>query len=195
MIESWDIRGGVLEYIDETHTYLYEGVILPSVTQLLQKKFSRKYDGIPEHILKRAADLGTALHKAIEDYEKHGTESALVEFHNYKALKAEHDFEVVGNEIPVVLFDGEEAVAAGRLDLFLAEKDALGLADIKRTSKLDKNYLAYQLNIYRVAFMQSYDCKIEFLRGIHLREKVAQYIEIPVDESFVKEILNMEENI
>ena len=194
MIEQWEIRDGVLEYIDDTHTYLYDGVMLPSVTQLLQKKFGSKYDGIPKNVLERASALGTALHKAIEDYEKQGVESELIELQNYKTLKEQYGFEVVGNEIPVVLFDGDNAVAAGRLDLFIASQDNLGLADIKRTSKLDRSYLAYQLNIYRVAFMQSYDCKIDFLRGIHLREKIAKYVEIPVDESLVNEILNMEVN-
>ena len=38
MIESWEIAGGLLEYIDETHTYLYDGVILPSITQILKIK-------------------------------------------------------------------------------------------------------------------------------------------------------------
>ena len=36
MIESWEIAGGLLEYIDDTHTYLYDGVILPSITQILK---------------------------------------------------------------------------------------------------------------------------------------------------------------
>ena len=34
-MEQWQINGGVLEYIDETHTYLYDGIVLPSITQLL----------------------------------------------------------------------------------------------------------------------------------------------------------------
>ena len=35
MIEVFEIKGGVLEYIDETHTYLYEG--LDSFTSRLQE--------------------------------------------------------------------------------------------------------------------------------------------------------------
>ena len=188
-LTEWEINGGVLEYIDETHTYLYNGVVIPSVTQLLKKKFGQKYDGIPRHILKRAAERGTELHEAIEDYERFGVVTDLIEHHNWIALKAEHDIEVVGNELPVVLFDGGKAVAAGRCDLFLENKGLFGLGDIKRTYRLDRKYLAYQLNIYRMAFMQSYGKNIDFLRGIHLREEVAKYVEIPIDESLIIEIL------
>ena len=191
-MEQWEINGGVLEYIDETHTYLYDGVMLPSVTQLLQKKFKSKYDGIPKSVLQRAAERGTALHKAIEDYEYQGIDTDLVELKNYKSLKEEHGFSVMGNEIPLVLFQNGEPVAAGRCDLFIAKHGVFGLGDIKRTYRLDRNYLTYQLNIYRVAFMQSYGVTIDFLRGIHLREEVAKYVEIPVDESLVNEILNIE---
>ena len=192
-MEQWEINGGVLEYIDDTHTYLYDGVVLPSVTQLLQKKFGSKYDGIPKSVLQRAAERGTALHKAIEDYEYQGIDTDLVELLNYKRLKEEHGFDVMGNELPVVLFQDGEAVAAGRCDLFIANQGVFGLGDIKRTYRLDRKYLTYQLNIYREAFMQSYGVSIDFLRGIHLREEVAKYVEIPIDESLVNEILNMEE--
>ena len=192
-MEQWEINEGVLEYIDDTHTYLYDGVMLPSVTQLLQKKFGGKYDGIPKSVLQRAAERGTALHKAIEDYEYQGIDTDLVELKNYKRIKEENGFSVMGNELPLVLFQDGEPVAAGRCDLFLAKDGVFGLGDIKRTYKLDRQYLTYQLNIYRVAFMQSYGVTIDFLRGIHLREEVAKYVEIPVDESLVNEILNMEE--
>lgn len=192
-MNEWEIQGGVLEYIDATHTYLYNGVVLPSVTQLLQKKFGSKYDGIPKSVLERAAERGTALHNAIENYEQLGIETELVELHNWIALKAEHDLSVMGNELPVVLFKDGQAVAAGRCDLFLAKHGVFGLGDIKRTYRLDRNYLTYQLNIYRVAFMQSYGIKIDFLRGVHLREEVSQCVEITVDESLVNEILNMGE--
>ena len=192
-MNQWEINGGVLEYIDETHTYLFDGVVVPSVTQLLQKKFGNKYDGIPKAVLERAAERGTALHKAIEDYEQQGIETDLVELHNWIALKVEHDIHVTGNELPLVLLKDGQAVAAGRCDLFLAKQGVFGLGDIKRTYRLDRQYLTYQLNLYRVAFMQCYGVPIDFLRGIHLREEISKCVEIPIDESLVNEILNMEE--
>ena len=63
-MESWSIKGGTLEYDDDTHTYFYEGLILPSITQILQLRFGKKYDGIDTEILTRAAERGTEIHKA-----------------------------------------------------------------------------------------------------------------------------------
>ena len=188
-MEVFEIKGGVLEYIDETHTYLYDGVILPSITQLLKKKFGGKYDGIPKATLGKAAERGTAIHKAIEEYEVRGIETEDAELRNYKFLKKSYKFDCIGNEIPVVLFMNDEAVACGRLDLVLKEGDKIGLADIKTTSTLDKNYLAYQLNLYRIAYQQCYGGKIEFLKGIHLKGDVRKYVDIPINEDCVKEIL------
>ena len=189
-MDQWEIKGGVLEYIDETHTYLYDGIVIPSITQLLKVKFGGKYDGIPKVVLNRAAKLGTAVHKAIEDYERHGIEVDLPELHGWKYLKNAHRFDCFDNEVPVVLFKDGEAVAAGRLDLVLVESGCIGLGDVKRTSKLDKQYLTYQLNCYRVAYMQCYCGEISFLRGIHLRNDVRKYIEIPINENLVDEVLN-----
>ena len=195
-MDQWDIKGGVLEYIDETHTYLYDGIVLPSITQLLKVKFGSKYDGISKAVLNRAAELGTAVHKAIEDYERQGIEVDLPELRNWLFLKKAYQFECLDNEVPVVLFKDGEAVAAGRLDLVLTEKDCMGLGDVKRTSTLDKQYLTYQLNCYRRAYTQCYGAEIAFLRGIHLRNDVRKYIGIPINENLVDEILNeyMKEN-
>ena len=189
-METFEIKDGVLEYIDETHTYLYNGVVLPSITQLLKVKFGNKYNGISKETLERAAEQGTAVHKAIEDFEQSGTESSLPELRNYKFLKRAYNFECVSNEVPVVLFWNEEAVAAGRLDLVLQEGEQIGLGDIKRTSALDKNYLAYQLNLYRIAYQQCYGSNIEFLKGLHLREDIRKYVTLPINESLAYEILN-----
>lgn len=189
-MESIEIKGGVLEYIDETHTYIYEGVVLPSITQVLRVKFGNKYNGISKATLERAAEQGTAVHQAIEDFEKQGIESSLLELRNYKFLKKAYGFECIDNEVPVVLFHDGEPVACGRLDLVLTEGEQIGLGDIKRTSALDKNYLAYQLNLYRIAYQQCYGSKISFLRGIHLRNDVRKYVTLPINENLAKEVIN-----
>ena len=189
-VETFEIKGGVLEYIDETHTYLYEGLVLPSITQVLKVKFGGKYDGIPKATLERAAERGSEVHKAIEDFEKHGIECDLPELRNWKFLKKAYQFECAGNEVPVVLFMDDEPIACGRLDLVLHESGCIGLGDIKRTATLDKNYLAYQLNLYRIAYQQCYDTEISFLRGVHLRNDVRKYITLPINEEMAFEVIN-----
>lgn len=190
MVESWEIAGRTLEFIEETHTYIYDGVILPSITQILKTKFGKKYNGISKEILNKASQRGTEVHKAIEDYETKGSETEHKELRNYKFLKKQFKFECLQNEIPVVLFKDDKPIAAGRIDLVLKEGNNVGIGDIKRTSTFDKEYVAYQTNIYRLGYQQSYGTKISFLRGVHLRNDVRKYIELPINENMAMELIN-----
>lgn len=188
-MDTWNIKGHTIEYIDECHLYLVDGVILPSITQILKIKFGHKYDDVPKEVLSRAADKGTAVHKAIEDYCKLGLDSDLLELRNFKFLQKQYKFEVLDNEVPVILFKDDIPVACGRLDLDLKIDNDEGLGDIKRTSVLDKEYLAYQLNLYRIAYQQCYDKEIKFLKGVHLRKDIRKFVDIPINEELAKKLV------
>ena len=178
-----EINGHTLEYINESHTYIVDGIIVPSITQILKYKFGGMYSGISKEVLQQAADRGTAVHESIEKWCKAGEESDLPEVRNFRFLMDQYHFQPVNNEVPVILFDHNgDPLAAGRLDLVLREMGYLGLGDIKRTSVLNKEYLAYQLNLYRIAYQQCYGDDIAFLRGLHLREDTRKYVEIPINE-------------
>lgn len=56
----------MLTFDAATHTYRWNGVIVPSVTQCLKTAGVIDYSGIPQDILQRAAIRGTAVHKACE---------------------------------------------------------------------------------------------------------------------------------
>lgn len=183
------INGHTLEYFDDEHLYLVDGVIVPSITQIMKMKFGNKYDGISPETLNRAAEAGTAVHEAIERYVKTGEESDLPEVRNFKFLQSKYGFTVKDAEVPVILINGREPIAAGRLDLVIESDGKTGLADIKRTSTLDKEYLAYQLNLYRIAYQQCYDGVVDFLKGIHLRESVRKYVDIPINVRDVSELV------
>lgn len=183
MIESWEIAGGLLEYIDESHTYVYDGVILPSITQVLKIKFGNKYNGVSKEILQRASERGTEVHKAIEDYEKSKIDNPKCkELRNYKFLKSRFHFKCIDNEVPIILFLDGKPACAGRIDLVLEENGDVGIGDIKRTSIFDKEYVAYQTNLYRIGYQQTYGVDISFLRGLHLRNDIRKYINLPINE-------------
>lgn len=187
-MEEWEIKGNTLEYDDTTHTYLVNGVIVPSVTQVMQVKFGNKYEGIRSDVLNRAAERGTAIHKAIENYCK-GMDDGSKEVHNFNFLMNYYKIKPVKNEVPIILMVDNQPVIAGRLDLVLQENDTLSLADIKTTSQLDKEYLAYQLNLYRLGYMQSYGEKIDKLYGLHLRGDKRKLVELPINEDIALELL------
>lgn len=189
-METWEINGYTLEYDDETHTYIVDGVIVPSVTQLLNVKFGNKYDHVNRDTLKRAAEHGTAIHKAIEEYCLHGDYADVKEVRNFHFLMKYHSLYVLGNEKPIILFKDDKPIAAGRFDLLLSYLSGHALADIKTTATLDKEYLAFQLNLYRIGYMQSYKDIISALYGVHLKDDKRKLVSIPINEAIAWEIIN-----
>jgi hypothetical protein len=197
-MDCWEINEHTLEYFDDEHLYLVDGIEVPSITEILKIKFGNKYSNVNSDVLKKASEKGTQVHNAIEKYCKTGEKENLKEVKNFIFLQKKYDFEVLENEVPVILFYDNKPVCAGRLDLVLKFNGEIGGADIKRTSALDKEYLAYQLNLYRIAYRQCYGVEWKFLKGIHLREDKRKFIDIPINEemvlNLVKEYLEMEGN-
>ena len=188
---SMNINGHTLEYFDDGHVYLVDGIVTKSITQALSWKFHHKYDAVDEFVLERAAKKGTETHRAIEQYCMTGEMVDLPEVRNFKFLQKQYGFEAVENETPVILFFGDLPVMAGRLDMVIRQDGfkGLGIADIKRTASLDKEYLGYQLNLYRLAYQQSYGKEIRFLRGIHLRGDTRKFVQIPINEEMTREFV------
>lgn len=192
--QVWEIKGRTLEFIPSEHLYICDGIIVRSVTQLLKMKFGGKYDGIDAGVLKAAADRGTAIHKAIEEYCKTGRNEDVPEVRDFKFLQHQYNFLVIGNEMPIILdFAGE--TYAGRLDLILNMNPAdpcYAVADIKTTSTLDKDYLGHQLNLYRMGVEQCYDIVPQELYGIHLKDGKRKMVKIPIrSEKWLAESLNV----
>lgn len=183
-MEKWVIKDHELTYDDKTHSYFCDGKKCISVTQLIKLKFPNKYKDVDENVLKAAAKKGNELHNAIEVFEKYGLESEyLKEFRNYLFLKDKYKFKALESELPVIV-PYEDLFICGRLDLVLEENEELGIGDIKRTAVLDKEYLTYQLNLYRLGFIYSYEKEPKFLRAIYLRNDVRKYVEIPINAKF-----------
>lgn len=176
-----EIKGHTLEYFDDEHMYLVDGLIVPSITQMLKIKFGGRYASIDKDVLKRASDAGTAVHEAIETFCKTGLDNGLPEVRNFNFLRGAYGFKVRENETPVILFKDDEPISAGRLDLVLEMDGEIGGADIKRTSNLDKEYLFYQLNLYRIGYQQCYGEEWQFLRGIHLKDDIRKFVKIPIN--------------
>ena len=188
-MESWEIKGQTLEYDDDTHTYVCDGIIVPSVTQLLHSRFSHKYDNVSEEVLNNAAERGTRIHKAIESwckfphplYDINGTGGPWPpEVKDFEFLMKKYGYTALYNELPVIIHIGGYTYA-GRMDLVL-QGNEIAVADIKTTATLDKEYLGYQLNLYRLGLAQSYDIVAEKLYGIHLKDGKRKMVEIPVKE-------------
>ena len=171
------IKGRQLDFDEETHTYYVDGEKVESVTQILKRLFPNKYSDINPEVLKRAAERGTQVHRAIEAYCK-GFDDGSSEVKDFKFLQKHYGFVPIENELPIILDFGNKTYA-GRIDLIM-KMNGIVLADIKTTSTLDKNYLGYQLNLYKIGIEQSYDYKIDTLYGIHIKDGKRKLVQIPI---------------
>lgn len=188
-METFIIKGGTLEYFDDTHTYLYDGLMLPSVTQILGVKYKNDYASVPPAVLENASKRGTAVHKAIENYNNSGYDDGSEAVRNFRFLQKQYGFEVLDSELPIVLFKDDMPIACGRLDMTMLIDGQTGIADIKTVSALNKEKIAYQLNLYRIGLMQSYGVDAKFLKIIHLRDGIRKFIDSPVNEGMAWEII------
>lgn len=189
-METFSIKGGTLEYFDDTHTYLYEGLMLPSVSRILGTKYRNEYASVPPAVLNNAAQRGTAVHKAIENYNNSGYDDGSEAVRNFKFLQKQYGFEVLDSELPLVLFKDDIPIACGRLDMTMLMDGETGIADIKTVSTLNKEKIAYQLNLYRIGLMQSYGVDAKFLKIIHLRDGIRKVIDCPVNEDMALELID-----
>ena len=72
-----------LTFEPDTHTYKLKGIVIPSVTHLMKPLTEIEYRGIPESVLDNAADKGTEVHNAIENYIKFGIIDISSEYQGY----------------------------------------------------------------------------------------------------------------
>lgn len=193
-MKSWKIKGGTLEFDESTHTYIYEGIVIPSVTTLVAKAVPNRYERISKKVLEEASKKGTYLHECVELYETQGVFTNTNEMRNYIWLKAQYKFECVHSEMPVVIFLYGKPVCAGRLDMVTRQGDRFGVEDIKRMATVDKSSLFLQLNWYAVGVHQCYGINISYLKCLQLREDKRKRIDIPLKEQksiqILKETLN-----
>lgn len=187
-MKSWEINGHCLEFDEEAHIYICDGVIIPSVSRILKSKFD-DYVFVSRSVLERASAKGTELHEAIELYETTGQESTLKEFRNYLFLKKHIGFTNISNELPVIYEENGRVLYAGTLDQIIEINGEYGINDFKRVSAPNKEKIAYQLNLYKIAYEQSYHQQIKSLSFMQLREDTRRYIPLPINEQAVKQLL------
>ena len=144
-----------IEFIEEGHIYLADGVIIPSVSELIRFRFPEAYRSIPSQILKKKASYGTKCHQMIEDFvrEKYTLEELQNKRIDPDIKISVEQFEILRKTWAFYVKDMEQIVSykgkyAGQYDL-LTEDDYL--IDIKTTSELHEDWLSYQLSLYYLA--------------------------------------------
>ena len=168
-----------VRFDQEAHTYTDErtGAMLSGVTgTLVHRVFPDKYKEIPQHILEQAAARGSHVHEDIELAEELGVIPTTEEGKNYLKLKKVHEMTFLESEYTV----SDLEHYASQIDLvFEAGEDTVDIADIKTTSKFDKESVSWQLSIYAYFFeINNPHLKVGKLYGIWLRGDIAQRIDV-----------------
>lgn len=170
---------GELTFIEETHQYLLNGILLPSVSEILHFIFPNKYKGVSREILNKKAKYGSIVHEYIEKFEK-GKYEELPKLDLYQKLSFKQYIRLV-NRFSIEVIEQEKMVHykdfyAGRFDMIANILGKECLCDIKTTAELDIEYLSWQLSFYELA----YGKKFKKLYAIWLAKgKVGKLVEIP----------------
>ena len=194
-----------IEFFEDTHTYLVDGIITPSVTTIIKQIFPDKYKGISDAVLKRKAEFGTkghsiiemigknkmnkqeALNKISELYQmKEINQDMFISLREYVRLCEKYDIDVLANEV-IVAYGNKYA---GTLDMIANVKGKKSLIDIKFTAELDEEYLSWQEGMYDLASPETFE---EYYCLWLPKGKVGKLA--PIKTKTKEEILNMLEKV
>lgn len=181
-------------FFDEiSHSYLLDdGKLLIGVTSLMKKfGLSPDYSGIPDSILRKAAEEGTSIHKEIEDYDNGISVLNTELIDGYRKLGLKHiasEYLVSDNETVASAIDG---VYEG------PTPNSVLLVDYKTTQKVHTRSLAWQLGFYRTLFeRQNPGIEVKDCYCLHIDKKKRSIIGLiridPVPTNMVDEAIDAE---
>lgn len=186
------IKSSVL-FDKDTHTYTTpEGVRLQGITGIIERQlFPDKYSGVPEFVMKRAAERGSFVHEVCELVDDLDIDHESEEARNYQKIKESYGLQYEASEY--LVSDNEHFASC--IDKVYRESDSeFSLGDIKTTYKLDKEYVRWQLSIYAYLFeRQNPGCKVVRLFAIWLRGRISELLEVErIPDGIILELLSAE---
>lgn len=144
-----------IEFLEDVHTYVADGVVIPSVSQLIRFRFPDAYAGIPDKILKKKASYGTKVHQTIEAFVHNDVSMEEIQKKRIDPdIKiAVEQFEILRKTWAFHIKDMEQIVSwqgryAGTYDMRTLDDY---LVDLKTTSELHEDWLSWQLGLYYMA--------------------------------------------
>lgn len=157
----------MLTFDEESRIYRFNGEQIPSVTQIMSPLSSKAYDSIPEPILKKAAERGTAVHEAIEDFVNYGVEDIDPEYKAYLDGFVEWFGENKPEDCtPEIRIYHPILKYAGTCDLLCRIDGKLTLIDHKTTSKVQNKLCCVQLEAYAQA-LKAHGIEVEQKMILH----------------------------
>lgn len=161
-----------LTFDEATHTYRYNGEVVPSVTQIL-KPISPDFRRVPSETLERARALGVAVDQTItlfelDDLDEESLDPQLAAYLDaWKKLKAFAGIEVLGVQERVY---HPELKYAGTLDIRANVGGFLSVLDVKRTFAVPASS-GPQTAAYGMAYTKSTGSIVRQRFAVHLKPR------------------------
>lgn len=159
-----------LEFSEEPHVYKLNGVEIPSVSSVMKPLSSSVYGDVDPHILSMAANRGTIVHEAIENFVYYGIEDIPASYSGY--LDA---FVKFWKDYKPTLIAAEYRMYhkylkyAGTADLLLEIDGENWLIDNKTSYKVEKMLTRVQLEAYKKA-LATHDFRVQRKVILHLKK-------------------------
>lgn len=163
-----------LKFLEGPHEYWVGDRQIPSVTQIIRAGGeSKDYSDIPEFILRRAGEIGTEVHKTIENYhegigELFSDDSSADDYlEGYRKFISQGVFE------PLL---AEERMYcdchwfAGTVDLIGFVNNTPSVIDIKTTNTTDLKSWNLQTAAYKHLAIETFEIELENRYVIHLKK-------------------------
>lgn len=189
MITKEQLKPCGVTFDEDLHIYYTgDGKPLTGVTSLMKKHgLSPDYSMVPPDVLERAAERGTAVHKALQSYDDGDTAVSDATVKAYAKAMAMKGLQVIASEY---LVSDNECVASC-IDKVLAD---CSLADVKTTAEPHYDSVRWQLSIYKHLFeAQNPGMTVPHIYLIHVRNGKVKVEELkPVDGAEVRRLLECE---
>lgn len=168
-----ELKPSGVTFLEEPHEYWMGDLQLFGLTDVIQRQlFPDEYKSIPWHIVKKAGEYGTQVHKSCEKHDKEWINDGTQEVADYIRLCTENNLVHEASEYTVT--DGKHW--ASNIDkVYRINDDTFDLADIKTYGQLTSEKLErarWQLSCLAYLFeLQNKKAKVGRLFVIRLRNK------------------------
>lgn len=161
-----------IEFNEKDHIYTKNGIVLPSVTQIMQPLYEAVYGKADMNASDNGKSKGKEIHRAIDDYCEFGMIDISEEYRpyldNFIRYIDEHQYEIVASEVmlyhPVYNY-------AGTIDIIVTNKKGeYGMIDNK-TGDLQPKLHAVQLQAYTDMWSANKMPEIAFKVALGLSDK------------------------
>lgn len=159
-----------LEFLEEPHIYKLWGEEIPSVSTVMKPLSSSVYGDIDPYVLNAAANRGTAVHEAIENWLNYGIEDIPPSYTGYLDAFISFWKEYRPSLIAVEYRMYHKYLKyAGTVDLLLDIDGEKWLVDSKTSSRIEKMLTRVQLEAYKKG-LATHGIRVDKKAILHLKK-------------------------